>query len=127
MSDASLKRAAALVSVALLLAACAATGERPPGEDPPPFRDALLTMASARAAVTPGTSTRTDVIAALGEGVAVRFDTGWEVRVYRDRRQDANTSPAELVVLFSPGGMAHKVRLKPAYALPPIKGQAMAD
>lgn len=127
MSDARFSRSAALLWVALWLAACAAPGERPASEDPPPFRDASLTMVLARAAVTPGTSTRAEVITALGEGAAVRFDTGWEVRVYRDRRTDANTSPAELVVLFSPGGIAQRVRLKPAYALPPMGRQATAN
>jgi hypothetical protein len=115
--------ASARVSLAivsgLLIAGCAGPQARPASEDPAPFRDTTLTIPMAASSVVPGTSTRADLIAALGEGNAVRFDSGWEVRLYRNRRTDAAISPAELVVLISPDGIAQKLRTKPATRLLP--------
>lgn len=111
---APLQRATLMAALGVFIPGCADMRERPASEDPPPFRDAALTIPRAATIVVAGTSTRADVIAAFGEGSAVRFDSGYEVRLYRDRRTDAAVSPAELVILLSPDGIAQKVRLKPA-------------
>lgn len=114
----TLQRAALVLISSAFIAGCAGLRERPASEDPPPFRDAALTIPVAATIVVPGRSTRADVIAILGEGSAVRFDSGYEVRLYRDRRTEPAISPAELVVLISPGGIAQKLRIKPATRLP---------
>jgi hypothetical protein len=64
-----------------------------------------------------GKSTKADVAAALGPAIAIPFDSGYEVWVYRwpgaDRTPRAAT---ELVVLFEPSGLATKLRLRPGDA-----------
>ena len=64
-----------------------------------------------------GTTTRADVFRALGPAVAIPFDSGYEVWVYRWVGPDKTTRGAtELVVLFEPSGRAIKVRIRPGYA-----------
>ncbi len=72
----------------------------------------------ARDRVVIGKSTRNDVRAALGETLAVNFDTGYEVWVYRlagekgeKVRRDAT---GEFVILFAPSGVVAKTRIRPA-------------
>jgi hypothetical protein len=74
-------------------------------------------------AVTVGKSTKGDVLAALGETLAIDFDNGYEVWVYhladttRARRSWGRPDPGatgEYVVLFAPSGIAAKTRLRPA-------------
>lgn len=84
-------------------------------------------IASARAgnAVVAGKSTKADVIAALGPTQAIRFDSGYEVWVYRlavaESAPRFTTSdkawppaPAEFVILFAPSGVVAKTRVRPA-------------
>ena len=52
-----------------------------------------------------GRSTKADVRAALGEGTVVNFDSGYEVWVYRQPRE-------ELVLLFEPSGILSKTRVR---------------
>ena len=103
----------------LWLAGCAGLGGLPGSSGKvPPFRDPALSMQSAQQLVVPGQSTRADVLAALGQATVVRFDSGFEVWVYRDRparSADARAS-AEFVILFTPSGVVRKTRLRPAYA-----------
>jgi hypothetical protein len=113
-----LQGVALVVASAALIAGCASPQQRPVSEDPPAFSDPALSIPVAASSVVAGKSTRAELIATLGEGSVVRFDSGYEVRLYRDRRINAATSPAELVVLISPGGIAQKVRVKPATRLP---------
>jgi hypothetical protein len=55
-------------------------------------------------------ATRADVLAALGEGAAVRFDSGYEVRVYRyDEAQPPDKK--EFVLLIDPAGRVAKTRV----------------
>jgi len=115
----TLHAAALMVALGTFIVGCAGPQERPANEDPPPFRDAALTIPTAAGMVVAGTWSRDDVITALGEGNTVRFDSGHEVRLYRDKRTDASVSPAELVVLISPGGVVQKLRIKPATPLGP--------
>jgi endonuclease YncB( thermonuclease family) len=76
-------------------------------------------------AVVIGRSTRADVIAALGQTLVIRFDTGYEVWVYRldgrpapARRVASDKAwpwtPAEYVILFAPSGRVAKTRIRPA-------------
>lgn len=66
-----------------------------------------------------GTSTKADVVAALGPAIVIAFDSGFEVWVYRWRGSDKTTRAAtELVVLFDPSGLATKVRVRPGYETP---------
>jgi len=60
-------------------------------------------------AVVIGKSTKADVRAALGDTLAIGFDNGYEVWVYR---LDRNTS-AEFVILFAPSGIVAKTRIRP--------------
>ena len=96
----------------IALAGCASPGELfgAPGKSNP-FREPGMSIESARDAVTPGRSTKADVIAALGEATVVRFDSGFEVWAYRGKPPGG----AELVVLFAPSGTVTKMRIRPAY------------
>lgn len=78
-----------------------------------------VSVRDARHAITVGTSTRSDVIAALGKTAGISFDSGFEVWVY----QVTGDTPAslgwtkrgttEFVVLFGPSGVVTKTRLRP--------------
>ncbi len=77
----------------------------------------------ANAAISIGTSTQADVLAALGRATVVKFDSGYEVWVYRGKSPDTTsnlasdtaTKPAELVILFAPSDVVKKARIKPLY------------
>ena len=74
--------------------------------------------------------TRGDVIAAFGPATVIRFDSGYEVWLYRleepasaHKPGNAPTTPepahsdrpsSELVLLFSPSGVVDKVRVRSA-------------
>jgi hypothetical protein len=85
--------------------------------------------ARVRDAITVG-STKADVIAILGETLVVRFDSGFEVWVYRlaeemsgkrggqegarsGREKADGFRPGEFVVLFAPSGIVAKTRIRP--------------
>ena len=59
-------------------------------------------------AVAIGRSTKGDVVAALGETLVIRFDTGYEVWAYRLE----NTRSGEFVILFAPSGVVTKTRIR---------------
>jgi hypothetical protein len=100
--------------LAAAIAGCAGPGPLSSAAQPP-FRDPQLTVPQAAQSLVPGRTTRQEVIDRLGPGEAVRFETGYEVRVWRTRgSRDERTAP-ELVVLFDPAGVVHKVRARPAY------------
>ena len=73
-------------------------------------RKKIVSPALVKDAVTIGRSNRTDVIAALGETLVIRFDTGFEVWVYGL----ANAPGAEYVILFAPSGVVTTTRIRPA-------------
>lgn len=78
----------------------------PAGEAPTP--EAALGM------VVVGSSTRSDVVARLGPAIAIPFDSGHAVWVYRWHGADRSTrSATELVLLFDPSGVVRKARLRP--------------
>lgn len=100
--------------VAITLSGCAAFN----APAVPLFRDPALSMTSAQTLIISGTSTRSDVTAALGPASVVVFDSGFEVWAYREKRPQAATASAELVILFAPSGFVRKTRLRLPSALP---------
>jgi hypothetical protein len=89
-----------------------------------------VTAPNARDAIIIGKSTKADVMAALGKTTAIRFDSGYEVWVYRVtggisaslggggpfRRADSDKRAldrTEFVVLFAPSGVVAKTRIRP--------------
>ena len=98
------------LACASLLAACAVPG---PATEPSAIvmseRATDITQERAARAVTIGRSSRADVAGALGETQAIRFDSGYEIWVYRL----ANTQTGEFLVLFSPAGVVTKTRVRP--------------
>ncbi len=68
-------------------------------------------MQDASERVVAGQSTKDDVLAALGPATVLRFDSGFEVWVYRAKPLAA--SGAEFVILFAPSGTVKKTRLRP--------------
>ena len=107
---------AGVLASCLWLAGCAgALGFAGAGDNTPPFRDPALSMQGALEAVTIGTSSRQDVMAALGPGTVVSFDSGYEVWVYRKNPLRSEAANAEFVILFAPSGIVKKMRIRPAY------------
>ncbi len=105
---------AALLPFLLLLNACAAPGGWFAPEPEPPFADPQLMVPAAAQMLGQGQA-RSDVQARLGPAEVVRFDSGYEVWVYRTRgARDARATP-ELVLLFDPSGHLAKLRARPAY------------
>lgn len=98
-----------------LLAGCAGTGSL--REDAPGLIQAVgVTPQAARDAITLGSSTKADVVGALGKAIVIRFDSGYEVWVYRWRGAQPTTRAAtELVLLFEPSGLVKKARIRPGY------------
>jgi hypothetical protein len=110
-------RAAWLAGTCLWLAACAAPDAPAPL---PPFRDPALTLKAGAASIVPGRTTREQLATVLGPASVVRFDSGFEVWVYRSRtaanQRAATGGGAELVVLVDPSGVVKKSRVRPADA-----------
>ena len=98
------------LAVLLCVASCSTM---PDTADIPSARDA-------QAAVMIGKSSKADVEAALGKALVVRFDSGYEVWIYRERSAAAGSGlfgqPAkersELVLLFEPAGTLKKTRVR---------------
>jgi uncharacterized lipoprotein YbaY len=68
--------------------------------------------------IVPGRSTRADVAAAFPQATRVRFDSGYEVWVDKDKpprrrtRDEDNADVAERVILVDPSGLVTKARLR---------------
>jgi hypothetical protein len=107
---------APLLAACLALAGCASPmDEREARNALPEFRTAGMSMQAAKDAIIPGKSTKADVTAALGPGTVVKFDSGYEVWVYRAKAyKPAVDAPGtnELVVLFAPSGIVKKTRIR---------------
>lgn len=101
--------------VPLLLAACVAPGGLfgPSRDQGPAFSDPQLSLRAASEKVTAGRSTRSEVEAALGQARVIRFDSGYEVWLYR-LREPGSPGESEFVLLFSPQGVLAKTRVRPA-------------
>ncbi len=103
-----------LMAACLWLAGCA--GPFGPAGAAGPFRDPGLSIQAASGAVVVGQSSKNDVLAALGPGTVVRFDSAYEVWVYRRNPLRSEPANAEFVILFDPSGRVKKSRIRPAYA-----------
>ena len=126
----TLLRTAIAFVFGLCAGACATQSQTTPSAVVTSPTAKTLTQARGMDAVVIGRSTKADVIAALGESLAIRFDNGYEVWVYhladdkaasRGRRGKSgsadDTRPgesAEFVVLFQPSGVVAKTRVRPA-------------
>ena len=101
------------------LAGCAGTGAFFQSHDAkPPFIDKNMSLQEAQDVISIGRTTKAAVLAALGPATVVRFDSGYEVWVYREKLAKAPTSGAsgaEFVVLFAPSGTVKKTRIRPTY------------
>jgi hypothetical protein len=92
----------------------------------------LLPADKVKDAITVGRSTKADVLAALGRTLAISFDSGYEVWLYRLADDPRLSTPpgqraarsdksradasAELVILFEPSGVVAKTRVRRAAA-----------
>ena len=103
--------------VVALLAGCAGPGSTASQPGAPGVVSARgITPQGARDAIVIGRSTQPEVAAALGKPIAIPFDSGWEVWVYRwPGAEPTPRAATELVVLFPPSGVAHKARIRPGY------------
>jgi hypothetical protein len=108
--------AVAVLTACLWLAGCAGPFGLPGmGSATAPFRDPGMSMQAASEAVAIGQSTQQEVMAALGPATVVRFDSGYEVWVYRKNPLRSEAANAEFVILFAPSGIVKKTRIRPAY------------
>ena len=115
--------------LAVSVAGCATRMSATPTAAVTPARTKLITADRVKDIVVIGKSTKADVIAALGETLAISFDSGYEVWVYRlseDTRAKAGPAsrmawtgskkPApgesEFVILFAPSGLVSKSRIR---------------
>ena len=111
---------AAVLAYCLWLVGCAGPFGFPgAGDAASAFRDPGLSMQAASEAVAMGKSSKQEVMAALGPATVVRFDSGYEVWVYRKNPLKSETADAEFVILFAPSGIVKKARIRPASSLPP--------
>ncbi|SFU33780.1 hypothetical protein SAMN05216350_101395 [Polaromonas sp. YR568] len=110
------KGLAPLLAGCLVLAGCASPLDEVDSRKAlPEFSTPGMSMQSAKDAVVPGTSTKADVAAALGPGTVVKFDSGYEVWVYRAKAyKPAVDAPGtnEFIVLFAPSGIVKKTRIR---------------
>lgn len=98
-------RAAALLLGAALLGGCATRG---PGADAARVDEARLAQG-----VVVGQSSKAQVLAAFGPTTTQRFDSGYEVWLYRYRPPRlfaSDDADGEFVILFDPAGIVKKTR-----------------
>ena len=101
----------------LWLAGCAGPGLFAGGPAAPPFSNPTMSMQNASDSITVGKSSKADVMAALGVATVIKFDSGYEVWVYRAKSREPAEAKAEFVILFSPDGVVRKTRLRPGYVV----------
>jgi len=110
---------APLLAACLALAGCASPLNEPDSRNAlPEFSTPGMSMQGAKDAIVAGKSTKADVTAALGAGTVVKFDSDYEVWVYRAKAyKQAVDAPGtnEFVVLFAPSGIVKKTRIRLAY------------
>lgn len=113
-----MKRTAAIatfaLSIALTLAGCAMEGGGTLDAASPGVRNAQGPRPEAAQAMVHAGETTAAVAAALGAANGYRFDSGYEVWVYRWPGADRSARGAtELVILFGPDGTVRKTRIRP--------------
>lgn len=107
----------ASAACACLLAGCATLDA---GSERTFTKATVVPTRAVDARVSPGKSTKADVLAALGKTTTINFDSGYEIWVYHlkdDARRDGgrrDAGAAEYVVLFAPSGVVAKTRTRPA-------------
>ena len=74
-----------------------------------------MSLQAANDIILLGITTKTEALASLGPGIIVKFDSGFEVWIYRAKSTVAQSEPAEFVILFTPEGVASKTRIRPNY------------
>jgi len=99
----------------LLLTGCAGPVGRlfGPADTVPIFREKTMSVQAANDSIVPGRSTKAEILAALGKATVVKFDSGYEVWVYRGNV--AGSQPGgktEFVILFGPDGVLKKSRVR---------------
>jgi hypothetical protein len=112
-----------VASAACVFAAGCGTfgGDKVEESAPGVVRPGALSPAAALAAVHAGSS-KAEVVAALGPGTGVVFESGWEVWVYRWPGADSSArSATELVVLFDRTGAVRKTRVRPGVSAQAVK------
>ena len=98
------------------LAGCVGSGSFLKAEDlKPTFINKSMSLQEAQDLIVIGTSLKADLLTALGPATVVKFDSGYEVWVYRGKPAKAPATGAEFVVLFSPSGVVMKTRIRQAY------------
>jgi len=108
-----------LAAIMLLLAGCAGPAGLWFGrvDTVPLFHEKTLSVQDARDAIAPGRSTQAEILAALGKATVVKFDSGYEVWVYRGNIAGSRPGDkTEFVILFGPDGVLKKVRVR----VPPV-------
>lgn len=105
-------RFGAVLFTVFALGGCAGMAGPGGAADQAPFRDPALSIQGAGERVVIGTSTRADVMAALGPATVVTFDSGFEVWVYRTKASGASEEKDEFVILFTPAGVVKKTRIR---------------
>jgi hypothetical protein len=97
-----------LAFLLLILAGCAT-----PARTPPPAPGEFASAQTALEAIVIGKSTKAQVLAALGKGTEIAFDSGYEVWVYRQQLKEKEKPPrSELVLLFDRSGIVSKARIQ---------------
>ena len=115
----ALMRASLVVVFCACAAGCAGTGGfSNPRDAAASFLPESLSAQAASDAVVVGKSSKSDVAAALGKATEIRFDSGYEVWVYRQKGTGRADPPAEFVVLFAPSGVVKKTRIRPPDGVP---------
>ena len=106
-------RVAALAACALAGGCGTFGGDKIEANAPGLMQPGSPAPAAAQALVHPG-SLKSEVVAALGPGDGVAFQSGWQVWVYRWRGADPSARAAtELVILIDGSGVVRKVRMRP--------------
>ena len=102
----------ASATCALCLAGCATIDA---DSEPTLTKATAVPAGAADARLSPGKSTKADVLAALGKTTAIMFESGYEIWVYHVKDQARRGArAAEFVVLFDPSGVVTKTRTRPA-------------
>ena len=96
-----------ILPLLLSLAACSGTRALQASKSVP--------QATLEQTVQPGSSTREQVRAALGDSTSIRFDNGNEVWMYT--YPATNGTGGEYLILFGPDGVVKKVRRGQVYQL----------
>ena len=97
------------------LSGCAGSGGLSATESGPPIlRDLKMSAGRAQSSLVIGQTTKAEALAALGPATVIKFDSGYEVWAYRSREGRSRDTNAELVILFTPAGVVHKSRIRPA-------------